>query len=91
MARDKNMAALNPLSDSDYSYEITALNCAKGATRDAHKKFLSAVRGPATSQTRDMLYHHACQLTDILSDLNGQRALVREAYAAPLPPRLEQV
>ncbi len=91
MVRDKNMAALNPLSDSDYSYEITALNCAKGATRAAHSKFLEAAREAATSETHDMLFDHACQLTDILSDLNGQRALVREAYAAPMEPRLEQV
>lgn len=85
------MAALNPLSDSDYAYEITALNTAKGAVRSAHKSFLQAASGAASMETRDLLFDHAAQLTDILSDLNGQRALVREAYDAPLPPRLENV
>jgi hypothetical protein len=83
------MAALNPLSDSDYQFEIAALNVAKGAARNAHKRFVQAASEAASTETRDLLFDHAAQLTDILSDLNGQRALVREAYRAPLPPRLE--
>jgi hypothetical protein len=83
------MAALNPLSDSDYAFEITALNTARGAVRSAHKSFMQAATDAATVETRDLLFDHAAQFTDILSDLNGQRALVREAHDAPLLPRLE--
>ncbi len=85
------MAALNPLSDSDYAFEITALNAAKGAVRGAHKNFLAAASDAASMETCDLLFDHAAQLTDILSDLNGQRELVREAHDAPMPPRLEKL
>ena len=75
---------LNPLSDADYSAELVSLEIALTAIRKAHLKFSEAANGAATSQTRDMLHDHALQLTDMLGDLNGQRALVREAHLAPM-------
>ena len=85
------MTALNPLSDDDYQFEIAALDAAKGAVRSAHKSFLQAASEAATAETRALLFDHAAQLTDILSDLNGQRALVREAHRAPMSPPLENI
>ena len=85
------MAALNPLSDSDYQFEIAALRMAKGAARNAHRCFVRAASEAASSETRNLLFDHAAQITDILGDLNGQRDFVREAYRAPLPPRTERV
>lgn len=88
---EKARTSISPLSDADYSFDITALNTAKRAIGEAHKAFIEAARRSASSETRDLLYDHCDQLSDILSDLNGQRTLVRESYNAPMPPRVEEV
>lgn len=76
---------MNPLSDIDFEAEMTALQRAKEAQMEAHKAFLEAARDAATVETRSMLLDHADQLVDILSDLGGQKHLVREAYRKPMP------
>lgn len=78
---------MNHISDADFLAEQKALRIAIDAQKQCFEDFQRAVLESASTETRETLLDCCNALTDILGDLNGQKALVEEAYRTPAPPR----